>query len=214
MGTDTKQLVAGLVESLEPTPPLPFSRGMVIALAALALTICLAAFGFGVRDDLAAGRPDGTFIIAGGLFLLLGVACMAASVAMSSPRVGSGGNGWGWAVAGVSLVPLAALAVALVEGEAAWQASEPEHGLVCLAYSICLGLIVATVLVSWLRRGAPTSPERAGLLTGVAAGAAGVFAFSFVCDINAIIHIGLWHGLAVTVSGIAGRLIVPHFVRW
>ncbi len=139
---------------------------------------------------------------------------MAATVAMSSPRVGSGRNGWGWAAATASLLPLTAIVIALFDGASAWHASEPEHGMVCLGFSVALGLVVAVVLTAWLRRGAPASPERAGLLTGIAAGSVGIFAFGGVCPINSIMHIGLWHGLAVTISALAGWLIVPRLVRW
>lgn len=214
MGRDTNHLIAGLVASLEQTPPLGFARGAALALGGLLLAIGLAAQQFGIRPDLMAGHPHAMFILAGGLFLLLGIASTTAALAMSSPRVGSDRNGWGWAAATASLLPLTALAVSLVEGRSAWLASEPAHGLVCLSLSLVLGLIFAAILILWLRRGAPASPERAGLLTGIAAGSAGVVAFTFVCPINSIMHIGLWHGLAVTLSALAGRLIVPHLVRW
>ena len=214
MAHDTNHLIAGLVEDLKPASPLRFGRGIALMLAALVLTVGLATLGFGVRDDVATGHPDTMFILAGGIFLLLGLACMAACVAMSSPRVGSGRNGWGWAAAMASLLPLSAVVVAMIEGRPAWQASEPDHGVLCMAFSVALGLIVGIALTAWLQRGAPASPERAGLLTGIAAGAAGVVAFTFVCPINSIMHIGLCHGMAVTVSALAGWLIVPRLVRW
>lgn len=214
MVRDTSELIAGLVDDLKPTSPLRFSWGVAAALAALVLTIALAALGFGVRADVVAGHPHSMFILAGGIFLLLGIASMAAAVAMSSPRVGSGRNGWGWAAAAASLLPLSAIIVALLDGPSAWRASEPGHGLVCLGLSVALSLLVAVVLTLWLRRGAPASPERAGLLTGIVAGAAGVLAFGFVCPINSIMHIGLWHGLAVSVCALAGWLVVPRLVRW
>ncbi|MDG2004749.1 MAG: DUF1109 domain-containing protein [Novosphingobium sp.] len=214
MTRDTDQLIAGLVDTLQPASPLRFSRGAVLAFGGLVLAIGLAVLQYGIRPDLMAGHPHAMFILAGGLFLLLGLACTVATVAMSNPRVGSDRNGWGWAAATASLLPLSALAIALIEGQSAWLASEPDHGVICLGISLGLGLIFAAILVSWLRRGAPASPERAGLLTGIAAGCAGVVAFTFVCPINSIMHIGLWHGLAVTLGAMAGRLVVPHLVRW
>lgn len=214
MGHNTDQIVAGLVESLEPTRPMRFGRGVMLALAGMILATALATLGFGVRADLIAGQPHGMLILAGGIFLMLGLASMAATVAMSSPRVGSGRNGWGWAAATASLLPLTALVVALIEGQSAWQASEPDHGVICLGFSVGLGLFVGIALTAWLQRGAPASPQRAGLLTGIASGAAGVVAFTFVCPINSIMHIGLWHGMAVTISALAGWLIVPRLVRW
>ena len=99
MVRNTNELISGLVDDLKPAVPLRFSRGVAVAVAALVLTIGLATLGLGVRPDVASGHPHGMFILAGGIFLLLGIASMAATVAMSSPRVGSGRNGWGWAAA-------------------------------------------------------------------------------------------------------------------
>ena len=79
---------------------------------------------------------------------------------------------------------------------------------------IALGSIVGLSLTFWLQKGAATSPERAGLLTGLAAGSSGIFAFALHCPHNDIAHIGLWHGLAVAVSAAIGRLIVPRAIRW
>ncbi len=207
-------LISGLVEDLEPVRPFRFSRGLGLALGGFGLALLLAVTLGVVRPDVAAGHPAGIFLLANGLFLLLGLACAAAVVSMASPRVGNPRNGWGWAVAMAGLLPISAGILALIEGTQAWQASEPGHGVICLAFACVLGLFVAGALVAWLRRGAPTSPQLAGLLTGIAAGCGGVFAFSFVCTSNAIMHIGLWHGLAVTISAAAGRLIVPPMVRW
>lgn len=65
------------------------------------------------------------------------------------------------------------------------------------------------MLVLSLRRSAPTSPEHAGLLTGIA----GSFASSFHCPFNDIYHIGLWHSLAVVVSAAIGPVVVPYLIR-
>lgn len=211
---DTETLISGLVEELEPVRPLRFARGMALAIAAMSFALLFILTLGNVRSDVASGHPGEIFLLASGLFLLLGLACMASVVLMGSPRVGSLRNGWGWAVAMAGLLPLSAIILVMIEGRSGWQASDPSHGITCLAISLALGLLTAGALVLWLRRGAPTSPERAGLLTGIAAGCAGVFAFSFACPIDSVIHIGLWHGLAVSVSAIAGRLIVPHLVRW
>ena len=83
-----------------------------------------------------------------------------------------------------------------------------------LAMGLLAGLASAAVLVAWLRRGAPTSPERAGWITGIAAGSLGMFAFSLYCPDDSIYHIGLWHSASVIVAALLGRLIVPRLIRW
>lgn len=214
MNHDTNAIISSLVDDLEPVRPLRFRNGAALALGSLALVILLVIALSTVRADVAAGQPAGMFMLSSGLFLLLALACGAAVVAMGNPRVGTSRGGWGWALAMAGLLPISALAMLAISGQAAWEAGAAIHGFDCLAGSIGLGLVTGGILVMWLRRGAPTSPENAGLLTGITAGAAGVFAFSLVCPIDTIIHIGLWHGLAVTVSAIAGRLIVPKLVKW
>jgi len=211
-GTGTT--IADLVEDLQPVRPLTMRKGICLALGVMALGVVLAITLGTMRADLASGRPSGVFMVSNGLFLILGLACAAAVLLMGTPRVGNARGGWGWALAMAGLLPLSALILAFANGHAAWEASEPVHGLDCLAASVGLGLMTGGVLVLWLRRGAPTSPEQAGFLTGIAAGASGVFAFSFACSIDAIVHVGLWHGLAVILSALAGRLIVPPLVRW
>ncbi|MGB5724829.1 MAG: NrsF family protein [Parasphingorhabdus sp.] len=34
------------------------------------------------------------------------------------------------------------------------------------------------------------------------------------CPFNSIFYVGLWYSLAVAICAIAGRLVVPHLIRW
>ncbi|WP_337848271.1 DUF1109 domain-containing protein [Sphingomonas sp.] len=214
MSRDTNSLIADLVGGLEPIRPLRFSSGLGFALGGLGVILSVVALLFGIRPDVLVGSFDPVFLLATGLFLLLGLAASATVIVMSRPHVGSDHSGWRWAAAMTALLPLAAIITGIARGPAVLSATEAEHGLDCLMAGSALGLLIAAVLVWWLRRGAPTSPERAGLLTGIAAGSFGIFAFSFHCQYNDIVHIGLWHGLAVVVSAALGRLIVPRLIRW
>ena len=83
-----------------------------------------------------------------------------------------------------------------------------------MSFGFGWGLLTAAALVQWLRRGAPSRLDHAGLLTGVAAGAAGIFAVSLYCPHNDLVHIGVWHGLTVVLAGIAGRLVIPRLIAW
>lgn len=214
MSRDTDFLIAELAGGLEPVRPLRFSSGLGFALATLAATLSVVALRFGIRPDVLMGSFDPVFLLATGLFFLLGLAASATVIVMSRPQIGSDHCGWRWAAAMTALLPLAAIITAIEQRRAAISANEAENGLVCLMAGSALGLLVAAVLVWWLRRGAPTSPERAGLLTGIAAGSFGIFAFSFHCQYSDIVHIGLWHSLAVVVSAALGRFIIPPLIRW
>jgi hypothetical protein len=212
MSLDTNSLIEELAGGLEPVRPLRFSSGLGFALGGLGVILSVVALLFGIRADVLVGRFDPVFLLAAGLFLLL--AASATVIVMSRPHVGSDHNGWWWAAAMTALLPLAAVITGIARGPATMSTTEAEHGLDCLMMGSGLGLLIAAVLIWWLRRGAPTSPERAGLLTGIAAGSFGIFAFSFHCPYNDIVHIGLWHGLAVVVSAALGRLIVPRLIQW
>lgn len=209
-----QDLIDGLVDDLTPVRPLRFGSGLATALVVLAATAGLVVVAMGVRPDVIAGHPAPLFLVASGLFLLLGLAATVSVTVMATPRVGTHHEGWRWAAAMAGLLPGAALVLGLRDPAAAWSESMPAGGVMCLGYALALALLTAGALTLWLRRGAPTAPDKAGLLTGIASGCAGVFAFSLACPADSIMHIGLWHGGAVMVSALLGWLAVPRLIRW
>jgi hypothetical protein len=202
-----------LVDDLEPVAALRPARSMITSVLITAAFMALVLMLLGPRDDLMAGKPDGMFLLRGGILLLLGFANAYAVLAMASPSVGRQGKGWQVALAAALLFPLAALIVGMSDGQS--DATDAMRtGMQCLRMSVIGGLAVAIPMVLHLRRGAPTSAERAGWLTGLAAGGFGAFAYGFHCPFNSIVYIGLWYSLAVGVCAVLGRLIVPRLIRW
>lgn len=214
MSNPSDTLIASLVGELQPVKPLSFARGLAYALAAAATSALAVVVAFGIRPDLTAGRFDPVYLIATGLFLVLGIAAAVTVIVMSRPQVGNEHGGWVWAAAMVALLPLAAMIVSLSGGSSVLSQDSITHGLECLMVGGGSSLLVFAILVSWLRKGAPTSPDRAGLLTGIAAGSLGIFAFSLHCADNDIVHIGLWHSAVVLLMAGMGRALVPRLVRW
>ncbi len=202
-----------LVDDLEPVAALKPNRSMAASLAIMTAVLVVIMLWLGPRNDIMIGKPDTMFLLRGGTLLLLGLANAYGVLAMASPSVGRHGNGWKIALAAALLFPLAALIVALSVSPADAMAAT-ETGLQCLRMSVMGGLATAIPMVLHLRRGAPTSPERAGWLTGLAAGGLGAFAYSFHCPDNSIIYIGFWYSLAVGVCAVSGRLVVPRLIRW
>jgi len=90
----------------------------------------------------------------------------------------------------------------------------PSNGVECLLFTVCGGLMIGAVLTLWLRRGAPTSQERAGLLVGLASGSFAAAAYSLHCPHNDLVYIGLWYTLAVALVALVGRIVVPPLIRW
>jgi len=211
----TDDLIANLVDELRPVRRLRPSQGLWLIAAAIGLSVAVVLLSLGLRPDLAAGRLDPMFLMGSGSFLILGLAAAVTVVIMGRPQVGTDHRGWLWAAAMATVLPLAALITGIAAGPAtALARSAPDHGLTCLLVGSALGLMPALLLVAWLRRGAPTSPERAGLVTGVAAGSFGIFAVSLYCPYNDIMHIGLWHSLVVVTCAAAGRAVIPRLIRW
>lgn len=205
--------IRALVDDLEPVRALRPRRSMVVSLAITAGLLALIIGWLGPRDDLMAGKPDSMFLLRGGILLLLGLANAWAVLAMATPSVGRQNNGWLVALAAALLFPLAAIIVAMSISPADAMAASGT-GLQCLRMSVMGGFAIAVPMVLHLRQGAPTSPERAGWLTGIAAGGMGAFAYGFHCPFNGIIYIGFWYTLAVGVCAVLGRLIVPRLIRW
>jgi hypothetical protein len=210
--TDSGFDISALVEDLQPVRPLNSARGLRMPLLVMIAILFFTAATFGLRPDLLAGQPAEMFLIRAGILLLLGVSCAHAVMSMASPSVGKQNNGWKMAVAGAFLFPLSAMIVALTG--AIPPIAQMLNGFECIIMSAIGAFATAIPMVYWLRKGAPTSPERAGWLVGLASGGLGAFAYNFHCPFNSIVYIGLWYGLAVGVSAVAGRLMVPRLIRW
>jgi hypothetical protein len=214
MTHNSDALIANLVGNLQPVKPLSFARGLGYALLAATISAIAVVAFFGIRPDVLAGRFDPVYLIATGLFLVLGIAAAVTVIVMSRPQVGNDHSGWVWAAAMVALLPVAALIVSFGGGSDILSRESIAHGLECLMVGGGASLLVFAILVGWLRKGAPTAPDRAGLLTGIAAGSLGIFAFSLHCADNDIVHIGLWHSAVVLLMAGLGRTLVPRLVRW
>jgi len=214
MPQSTDDLIAGLVDELEPAAPLRQGRGMALALGALVLGTAGMLLGNGPRADLVAGRPDAMLLLSSGLFLVLGIASSWAVVDMARPAVGTRREGWGWTALMAGVLPLAALGTIA----SAWLHEQPSgldsDGVTCMRFGLGWSLLTFAALTLWLRRGAPMLLARAGLLTGVAAGSAGIFAVSLFCPHNDLVHIGVWHGLTVVLAGLLGRVAMPRLIAW
>jgi hypothetical protein len=203
-----------LVADLRPVAPLQQRSGMAFATLALGLGSLLVIAMLGLRRDLATGHPAPLALTAAGVFLVLALASAWAAVDMARPAVGLRREGWGWTALMAAVLPGSALALIGLNVLTGQPVDLDRSGLGCLAVGSAVGVLTAATLVLWLRRGAPSSPARAGLLTGVAAGSAGIFAVSLWCPHDSLLHIGIWHGATVIAMGIAGRLVLPRLLAW
>jgi hypothetical protein len=206
---DLDQMIAELV----PVRSFRLSHGIGVVAALAASAVLFIILSKGIRADLHAANPDPMFLLRGGLLLLLGCASGYAALSMASPSVGKPGQSWKMALAAAALMPLTALVLAML-GRGDVATANVQFGLDCMMFSTLSALATAIPMVLWLRRGAPTSPARAGWLTGVASGGFGAFAYGLHCPFNDVVYIGLWYTLAVGLCAVIGRIVVPRLIKW
>ncbi len=213
MSNLSKSLIDGLVDELEPVKTIKPTAGLLVAGGLTLTAMAAVATALGVRNDLAMGMADEMFFLRSGILLMLGLATAFAAVNLARPGVGNLNRGWIWALATASLFPITAVIMSLINTPPV-EALRPTQGMLCLAVSMISALGIGSGLTMWLRQGAPTSPERAGWLVGIASGALGAAAYNIYCPFNDIYYIGLWFTLPVLASAIIGRLVVPKLIRW
>lgn len=214
MSTNPNFEIAALVDDLRPVRAMKVRTGLALAGIAAVGVILSTILLLGLRPDVAAGRFQPLFLFANGLFLIVALGTALAAIRMGLPRVGQSSQGWKSVVTALGLLPVAALIMLVSRTERMPLALVTSHDVKCVTMGLALGLVNAGVLVWWLRRGAPTSPERAGLLVGVSSGAVGIFAFAFHCPFDSFYHVGLWHMMPLLLGAVIGRLVVPPLVRW
>jgi len=186
-------------------------RAMLAAIAVL--TVAAVTGLFGMRADFTGGRPHSVPLMSELVILSAGCAIAAALTAMARPAVGAFRSGWQWAAAALAVLPIAALVTAA--GNATERALMlPPDGPFCLVTGTLASFASIALLTLWLRRGAPTSPERAAWMIGISGGAIGALAIGFVCPVDAITHIGTWHAAIIVVAAVASRIVLPRFLRW
>lgn len=211
-------LIDSLATDLVPVKPIRPRNGVAFTLAATFVAALGVIAYFGARGDIMAGAPDPIVIIRCLLLILLGLATSVAVTGAARPSVSRGHNGWAWALAAAMAMPTAALLLyfyhRVINMPFATGDMDFHYGPYCLAISGASALLIGAVQTLWLRHGAPTDLNRAGWLVGLAAGSFGTFAYSLHCPSNSIFYIGLFYSLAVGICAAAGRLIVPHLIKW
>lgn len=208
-------LIDDLAGDLEPVRPRRVARGSLWVATGWTAGAALLLWFTGVRHDLEGGAMMPPLpLLSFWLIAALGLAAAWSALRMGLPGVGRDYSGWRWAGLAALALPLSALVMGFGDTHAAMEAARPENGLRCLIEGVLSGLGVGAALFAWLKVGAPTSPARAGWVIGIAAGAAGATIVALHCASNDMIHIALWHGLAVILSGAAGRLLLAPLLRW
>jgi hypothetical protein len=211
---DMDTLIDGLAADLAPVNQQRQSRGLGYALGAWSCGAAALLLAFGLRADWATGMFEPSALLQIFWSAALGLVALWFAVRMAMPGVGRDHGGWRWATAIAATVPLAAIVSLLAAPEQRWPLTYPDTGADCLWQGLLAGSVVAAALTLWLRQGAPSSPERAGLVTGIAAGATGVTVVAMHCPHDALMHVGFWHAATIVLAALIGRFALPPLLRW
>jgi len=213
MTRDRNEIIARLTEDLEPVRAFRTGDGLLLLAGAAIVTVVGVALIEGIWMGMVEGKAAPFYWITNGLLLLLGLASASAAIAAASPRVGASHEAPKWAAAMVGVLPVAALITLLSSGTVLGGMQDPA-AIHCVSASLAAALVSGSVLTVWLRRGAPVSPNTAGWLAGLAAGAIGTVAYGLSCPVDTIAHLGIWHVAPVAVAALAGRLVIPRLIVW
>ena len=205
--------IAALVDDLQPVRISSIANNMFLAGAIMLGFLFVVIAAIGARPDLIAGAPDAMLLMRSGILALLGFGTAFSVLTMAKPAVGNQHGGWKTAIAAAAIFPLGGI-IAAGTGDTAFATAPVSSIFDCMFYSAVGATATAIPMVIALRKGAPTSPERAGWLTGVASGGLGALAYNFHCPFDSLTYTGLWYSLAVAICAVAGRLIVPKLIRW
>lgn len=206
-------LIAAMTDNLDPVARVKPAHGAALVAVATLFAGLLAIACFGFWTGMVSGEASGYFWITNGLLAVLGAACTGAVLASALPRVGAGNNAAVWSAAMIGVLPIAGL-LSLLSTVSARRPETVMWYWECSAYGTIAGLMVAAGAIVFLRRGAPVSLERAGWVTGIAAGSLGSLAYGITCPVDTITHVGIVHIAPVAIGAMLGRLLVPRLIRW
>jgi hypothetical protein len=209
----TNPLIEKMAAELEPVRSIKFRDGLVLVSLAMLITLLAVELLSGLWLGAWTGQASGFFVVTSGLLLILGCASTNSVLRMASPGVGNNHDGPLWAMAMITVLPLAAVVVLLGNDRGLASISD-HHGLACFGAGLAASLLCAVALVFWLRRGAPVSPATAGLYIGVASTALGSAAYGLACAADSVVHLGIWHVAPVIAGALIGRFLLPSLLRW
>ena len=213
MNRPNSALIAQLTEDLTPVRVMKSRDGMLLAGLAGVATVVVVWLAAGLWEGMMSGEASAFFFVTNGLLLVLGLAAVAAVVALASPSVGNRQDAPKWALGMVGILPITALITTLASGTGVGALTDP-YSFHCLVSGTAASALTFVALTYWLKWGAPVSAETAGLFAGVASGAIGSFAYGLSCPIDGVAHLGLWHVLPVAIAALIGRAVLPRLIRW
>jgi hypothetical protein len=193
----------------------PFARSWLLAVV-LAILIAGAIFAvfIGARPDVDEAAETMRFMFKFVVTGLLAVTAVPAMLALARPEaVGR------WRIAAIAIAPLVLLTgVALELGSvpsAEWGTRLVGTNMpYCLTLIPLMGIGPLGLFIYGLRNAAPSRPELAGAVAGLAAGGIAATLYAAHCTDDSPLFVATWYTLAVTLLTVAGAFAGRRFARW
>ncbi|MBX5010548.1 NrsF family protein [Rhizobium lentis] len=213
--TETDDIIERLVSDLKPVPRHALRRRLALGiLPALGLSLLLMLAIVGLRVDMPDVLTQPVFWMKSAYNTLIAVAAFAAVFRLSRP---DGSEGRLFGILGLIFAAMAAVAaVQLMMGpiEAYRVLILGSSALHCPLFIIGFAIPVYAGAVWALRRAAPVDLRLTGFVTGIAAGGAGAWVYSWFCTENGMPFVLIWYTLGILLTAAVGAVSGPRLLRW
>jgi hypothetical protein len=180
----------------------------------VSLALALVLTNLGLREDYAASlaSPEVWMKLAFTALMLVGAGWAVRSVCRPGASVA---GGVGVMVAALALIVLSAGFDLAGRPIALWpERISGDEWRACLTFIPFYALPAMLLVGVGMRRLAPTDLARAGLLMGLAGGAASAVAYAHHCSDDAAPFVAVWYIAGIAVAALIGRVIGPRLLRW
>ncbi|MCZ7496889.1 NrsF family protein [Agrobacterium sp. 16-172Ci] len=211
----TEDIIDQLAGDLKPVRAFALERRLAfVALPALGVSLLLMVVILGLRSDMNDAMTEPGFWVKSAYNVLLAVTAFFAVMRLARPD-GDRGGLFAW----LAVIFVAMAVIALVQ--LGFAVPGTYRTLILGSSALhCPFLIVAFALplfianFSVLRRSAPADPRLAGFASGIAAGAAGAWVYSWFCTENGMAFVLIWYSLGILLTGIIGAFAGSRLLRW
>ncbi len=197
------------------TPPAKLGRAFWTGVAA-AVALCAALFFIllGPREDFSRAMTTMRFDFKFVATIAWGAAAAWLALRLARPGDDAGGAWKALLVAPALLAVAVALELAAMPRETWMPRLIGRHALVCLTYVPILSSLPLVAVLAAMRRGAPSSPARAGAVAGLLAGAVGATFYAAQCSDDSPLFVAVWYPLAIAIVMAVGAAAGSRVLRW
>lgn len=211
---NTDELIANLSTeaSKRRTPMGATWAATLVAAAVVAAAVFFATIG--PRPDIAAAAETTRFLMKFVVTIALAASAFFVLDRLARPGAMTPASWLALLVAPV-LLALALGVELLVQPAEQWQMlTQGKNSLVCLTYIPAIGIGPLALLILALRRGAPTRPGLAGVVTGILAGGIAATFYAAHCTDDSPLFVATWYTLAIAMLAVAGGVLGRLAARW